>query len=76
VLAESAGDQFETDYPSPFTVTAYKIEPEKQDLIPAVTHKDGTGRLQTVDKEVNPLYWKLIHRFGEVTGIPILLDTS
>ena len=44
--------------------------------IPAVTHQDGTGRLQTVESDVNPLYWKLIRRFGDVTGVPVLLNTS
>jgi carbamoyltransferase len=76
VLAESVGEYFETVYPSPFMVMAYKIKPEQRDRIPAVTHGDGTGRLQTVEKDVNPLYWKLIRRFGDVTGVPILLNTS
>ncbi len=76
VLAECAGEYFETDYPSPFMVTAYKIKPGQRSRIPAVTHGDGTGRLQTVEKDVNPIYWKLIRRFGDVTGVPILLNTS
>ena len=76
ILAECTGEYFETDYPSPFMVMAYKIKPSQRDRIPAVTHGDGTGRLQTVEKEVNPLYWKLIRRFGDATGVPILLNTS
>jgi carbamoyltransferase len=76
VLAESAEDYFETNYPSPFMVMAHKIKPAMYDVIPAVTHEDGTGRLQTVEKDVNPLYWKLIRRFGDVTGVPVLLNTS
>jgi len=76
VLQEAVSDFFETDYPSPFMVTAYKIKPERQQDIPAVTHADGTGRLQTVDRESNPLYWELIRRFGEITGVPVLLNTS
>jgi carbamoyltransferase len=76
ILAERAGEYFETDYPSPFMVTAYKIKPIRRDRIPAVTHGDGTGRLQTVEQDVNPLYWKLIHKFDEVTGVPVLLNTS
>jgi carbamoyltransferase len=76
ILAEKAGEYFETDYPSPFMVTAYKIKPQQRDRIPAVTHGDGTGRLQTVEQDVNPLYWKLIRRFEEVTGVPVLLNTS
>jgi carbamoyltransferase len=76
VLAESAADFFETGYPSPFMVTAYRIKPDRLQDIPAVTHADGTGRLQTVDKQSNPLYWKLIRRFGDLTGVPVLLNTS
>src|ERR1700730_10756318 len=76
ILAEKVGEYFETDYTSPFMVMAYKIKPNQRERIPAVTHGDGTGRLQTVEREVNPRYWKLIHRFGEVTGVPVLLNTS
>ena len=76
ILAECIGEYFELDYPSPFMVMAYKIKPSKQTEIPAVTHGDGTGRVQTVDKSVNPLYWKLIKAFDKLTGIPVLLNTS
>ena len=76
VLAEATGEFFETSYPSPFMVQAYKIKPHQRNLIPAVTHQDGTGRLQTVERHVNPLYWKLLKRFGELTGVPILVNTS
>jgi carbamoyltransferase len=76
VLAESVSDFFETAYPSPFMVTAYRIKGARLQDIPAVTHADGTGRLQTVDRESNPLYWKLIRRFGDITGVPVLLNTS
>jgi carbamoyltransferase len=76
VLAESAGDYFETGYPSPFMVMAYKIKPEMRQAIPAVVHNDCTGRVQTVEKDVNPLYWKLIRAFGDRTGVPVLLNTS
>lgn len=76
ILAEKAGEFFETDYPSPFMVMAYKIKSHQQKRIPAVTHEDGTGRLQTVDKTVDPLYWQLIRKFDELTGIPVLLNTS
>jgi carbamoyltransferase len=76
ILAERVGEYFETDYPSPFMVMAYKIKSNRRDMIPAVTHGDGTGRLQTVERAVNPLYWKLIQKFGEVTGVPVLLNTS
>ena len=76
VLAECTGEYFENDYPSPFMVMAYKIKPHQRDRIPAVTHGDGTGRLQTVEKDVNPLYWKLSAALRDVTGIPVLLNTS
>jgi len=76
ILAERVGEYFETDYPSPFMVMAYKLKPKQRDRIPAVTHGDGTGRLQTVEREVNPLYWRLLRKFEEVTGVPVLLNTS
>jgi len=76
VLAGRAGEYFEIDYPSPFMVMAYKIKPGQRERIPAVTHQDGTGRLQTVEREANPLYWKLIRRFDEIAGVPVLLNTS
>jgi carbamoyltransferase len=76
ILAERAGEYFEIDYPSPFMVMAYRIKPQQRGRIPAVTHGDGTGRLQTVEQDVSPLYWKLIHKFGEMTGVPVLLNTS
>jgi carbamoyltransferase len=76
VLSERTGEYFETDYSSPFMVMAYAIRPGMRERIPAVTHADGTGRLQTVEKHANPLYWNLIHRFGQITGVPLLLNTS
>jgi len=76
ILAESIDDYFETSHPAPFMVTAYRIKPQQRSRIPAVTHNDGTGRLQTVEKDVNPRYWKLIRRFSEVAGVPVLLNTS
>lgn len=76
ILAESAGEYFENDYSSPFMVMAYKIKPRQRERIAAVTHHDGTGRLQMVEKDVNPLYWKLIERFSRISGVPVLLNTS
>lgn len=76
ILREESDNWFETDYESPFMVMAFPIKKEKRDLIPSVVHADGTGRLQTVDKDVNPLYWKLIRKFGDLTGVPILINTS
>jgi carbamoyltransferase len=76
VLAEATHEYFENDYPAPFMVSAYKVRPEQRSRIPAVTHQDGTGRLQTVERDVNPLYWSLLKRFGEVSGVPVLINTS
>jgi carbamoyltransferase len=76
ILAEATSEYFETDYPSPFMVQAYKVRPDQKSRIPAVTHQDGTGRLQTVERDVNPLYWSLLKRFGELSGVPVLINTS
>jgi carbamoyltransferase len=76
VLAESVGEYFEQDYPSPFMLMAYSVRPEKRDVIPAVTHVDGTGRLQTVERSVSPIYWGLIKAFEKRTGVPVALNTS
>jgi carbamoyltransferase len=76
VLLEATGDYFDQSYPDPFMIKVYGVKPEKQGEIPAVTHVDGTGRLQTVAREHAPLYWALIHAFGEKTGTPVVLNTS
>jgi carbamoyltransferase len=76
ILAESTGDWFEKSYPSPFMTMAYAVRPEKRQQIPAPTHVDGTGRLQTVTHDANPRYWRLIRAFEEATGVPIVLNTS
>jgi carbamoyltransferase len=76
VLAESTGEWFEQDYPSPYMVLVYKTRVEKRELVPAVNHVDDTGRLQTVTESANPRYYRLIREFGRVTGVPILLNTS
>jgi carbamoyltransferase len=52
------------------------VKPDRRSVIPAVTHVDGSGRLHTVDRAANPLYWTLIERFGRRTGVPVLLNTS
>jgi carbamoyltransferase len=75
-LLEHVGDYFDQTYPDPFMIKVYGINEAKRERIPAVTHVDGTGRLQTVAKDQNPLYWDLIHSFGEITGVPIVLNTS
>jgi carbamoyltransferase len=57
-------------------IKVYNVLPEKRAAMPAVTHVDGTGRLQTVDREHAPLYWELINAFRERTGVPVVLNTS
>jgi carbamoyltransferase len=76
ILLENTEEYFEKNYPDPFMLMVYKIRKDKQAKIPAVTHVDGTGRLQTVKKEDNPLYWKLIKEFYKLTKIPVVLNTS
>ena len=76
ILKEYVGDYFELTEEVPFMEKVYPIKKEKQAEIPAVTHIDGTGRLQTVDKEISPMYYALIETFRKKTGVPILLNTS
>jgi carbamoyltransferase len=76
VLEERTGDWFTLAYPDPFMIKVYPIRPEKRPLIPAVTHADGTGRLQTVSRRANPLFWQLIRAFEQATGVPMVLNTS
>jgi len=76
ILEEYAGEYFEGFYDSPFMIFAAIVKEEKKNLIPAVVHVDGTARLQTVNKQSNPLYWKLINEFRNITGVPVLLNTS
>src|ERR1700739_4176063 len=76
VLAEKTGEWFEKSHPSPFMTLAYPVRPEKRDKIPAPTHVDGTGRLQTVTPEANSRYHALIREFERQTGVPVVLNTS
>ena len=76
ILEEYTGEYFEKSYPSPYMLMAYRVRPEKRNCIPAPTHVDGTGRLQTVSRAVNPRYWKLIDAFRQITGVPVVLNTS
>jgi len=76
ILLERVGEYFEKDYPDPFMIKVYPIRADKRAEIPAVAHVDGTGRLQTVSKEENPLYWRLINEFDSITGVPVVLNTS
>lgn len=76
ILQEYTGGYFEKTEDVPFMEKVFPIRKEKRETIPAVTHVDGTGRLQTVSKEVSPRYYALIERFRQKTGVPILLNTS
>jgi len=76
ILTEYTGEFFEKVEEVPFMEKVFPIKADKRSLIPAVTHIDGTGRLQTVMKDVSPRYYHLIDRFREKTGVPILLNTS
>ncbi len=76
ILLEAVGDYFEQTKPDPFMLKVYKIKEEKRALIPAVTHVDGTGRLQTVTEAEDKHYYGVIKAFGEITGVPILINTS
>lgn len=76
VLEERTGEWFTIDYPDPFMLKVYPIRQEQRSRIPAVTHVDGTGRLQTVSRSTNRKYWELIRAFEEITGIPLVLNTS
>jgi carbamoyltransferase len=76
VAVEALDDFFVDAVPDPFMVQVYPVRPDKRDVIPAVTHVDGSGRLQTVSRETNPRYWALIQAFGRKTGVPVLLNTS
>ncbi|HXX44362.1 MAG TPA: carbamoyltransferase C-terminal domain-containing protein [Candidatus Acidoferrales bacterium] len=76
IVEEAVGEFFEKTHPSPFMTFAYPVRPEKRGVIPAPTHVDGTARLQTVSRSANPLYRKLLGAVGEVTGVPIVLNTS
>jgi len=81
VVAERAEEYFELaaaarHYPARFMLYVVGVHDQQRDRLPAITHVDGTGRLQTVRRETNPRYWKLIETFGQATGTPVLLNTS
>jgi len=76
VLEESFSDFFEGPSPSPYMLFAFKVNPEKVQTIPAVVHVDGTARPQSVSSRTNPKYWKLIKAFKDITGVPVILNTS
>lgn len=76
ILREHVADWFEIDDDVPFMMKVFQVRREKRVDIPAVTHVDGSGRLQTVYKHTNPRYYKLIDAFRRRTGVPIVLNTS
>jgi len=76
ILAEYQHEYFEHDHPSPFMLHVYRIRPDKRKQLCAVNHVDDTGRLQTVSREENPMYYDLISAFHRKTGIPVILNTS
>lgn len=76
ILREAVSGWFETDDDVPFMMQVYQIREEKRSLIPAVTHVDGSGRLQTVYHQTNPRYYRLIESFCKLTDVPLLLNTS
>jgi carbamoyltransferase len=76
VLEEAYADYFVGAVPDPFMVEVYPVRPDRRTAIPAVTHVDGSGRIQTVNREANPVYWGLIKAFERQTSVPILLNTS
>ncbi|MBV9173433.1 MAG: carbamoyltransferase [Chloroflexi bacterium] len=80
-LREAASTYFElaggrAEWDSPFMLLVARVRPDKQHLLPAVTHVDGTARVQTVRREDNPLYYDTIEEFGKLTGVPVLVNTS
>jgi carbamoyltransferase len=76
ILREAVPAWFEADDDVPFMMQVYPIREEQRAAIPAVTHVDGSGRLQTVHRETNPLYYRLIEAFRDLTGVPMVLNTS
>jgi carbamoyltransferase len=76
ILREAVTEWFEEEDDVPFMMQVFQIREEKRHIIPAVTHVDGSGRLQTVSRDTNPLYYRLIETFADLTGIPLVLNTS
>ncbi|HET8966437.1 MAG TPA: carbamoyltransferase C-terminal domain-containing protein [Candidatus Acidoferrum sp.] len=73
---EVAPEYLESGYDSPFMILTAQVRPEKRSVIPSVTHVDGSARPQTVEREINPLYYRLIDEFGKITGVPVIMNTS
>jgi len=73
---EAASEFLESAFDSPFMILTAQVRPEKRSVIPSVTHVDGSARPQTVEQEINPLYWRLIDEFAKRTGVPVIMNTS
>ena len=73
---EAAAEYLESATDSPFMILTAQVKPEKRGVIPSVTHVDGSARPQTVEKEINPLYWRLLDEFAKRTGVPVIMNTS
>ena len=73
---EAANEYLESATDSPFMILTAQVRPEKRSVIPSVTHVDGSARPQTVEKDINPLYWRLIDEFEKRTGVPVIMNTS
>lgn len=76
MIAEAAAEYIESANDSPFMIVTAQVKPEKRSVIPSVTHVDGSARPQTVERDVNPIYWRLIHEFRLRTGVPVVMNTS
>jgi carbamoyltransferase len=76
VLIEHARDYFVSGYPSPVMLLVFDVHDDRRDEVPAITHVDGSARVQTVSRADNPLYWELIQYFHELTGVPMVVNTS
>ena len=76
IIAEAAGEYLESVTDSPFMTLTAQVKPAKRTAIPSVTHVDGSARPQTVERDINPLYWRLIDEFGKRTGVPVVMNTS
>ncbi|MEL6713811.1 MAG: carbamoyltransferase [Planctomycetota bacterium] len=81
-VTEERADEFfelpepQRHWPARFMLYVAPVREEKRDVLPAITHEDGSGRLQTVYKQTNPAYHRIIERFGELTGVPVIMNTS
>jgi carbamoyltransferase len=76
ILEEALDDYFVDAAPDPFMQQVYAVRPEKRAVLPAITHADGSGRLQTVSERTNPRYYRLIQEFSRISGVPVVLNTS